>query len=218
MKLKRNIIHELPNLVHLDSSPYLRTDDWDWRGGCQRDYLEGTEMKTFEDWACNYGEMTDTEKQAAESACESAYDASSDVQQEPIAWVSPIVADFFSVGNGIAEFSYVKTEKHSIPLHPFPPDAQAEIAKRDERIVELEQQLQQAFRSANDWAKKANESHCTPFYSEQAAEISRLKGVIAKCKVALSEVHDYYTAGQVRKLGRDAQVVEALAAIKGEGL
>ena len=66
------------------------------------------------------------------------------------------------------------------------PYAQAEIAKRDKRIKELEEALV---------GYKADQAELIAKDVKQAAEISRLKGVIVKCKGALlrrKETHSPY--------------------------
>ena len=69
---------------------------------------------------------------------QSAYDAAPDVKQEPVAWVE--VADSYEGPYEFHGAALLGIGKHN--LYTFPPDAQAEIAKRDARIAELEQDLQ----------------------------------------------------------------------------
>ena len=77
-------------------------------------------------------------------------------------------------------------------------DAQAEIAKRDERIDSLTA------------AGAEYQRQCF----EQAAEITRLKGVIGKCKEALEDSHQNINQerGFASEIKRDIE--QALAAIK----
>lgn len=64
------------------------------------------------------------------------YDAAPEVNQEPLAWM--LKEDGDVEYNGSDRFSCGRTG--GTPLFSFPPDAQAEIAKLDARIAELEQQ------------------------------------------------------------------------------
>ena len=84
-------------------------------------------------------------------------------------------------------------------------NVQAEIAKRDARIAELEGECAGRRDDLANFARITSER-----VEQQAAEISRLKGVIAKCKDAL-----IYHTEQTRPILRTN---EALAAIKEEGL
>ena len=144
------------------------------------------------------------------------------------------------------------------------PDAQAEIAKRDERIAELEADQDKANAAVaigNYLGKTYNYAWCDTslasqtidllkeqaarikeleerrceicgyaehhrehtgclrvFVDEQAAEITRLKGVIEKCKEALEDSHQNINQerGFASEIKRDIE--QALAAIKEEGL
>ena len=95
-------------------------------------------------------------------------------------------------------------------VHPL--YAQAEIAKRDARIAELESILNEA---------------CTEREKEQAAEIARLKAVIGKCKETISGMQEWFEAEdnhagttfyERMDMCQNVQIktVEALSAIKGE--
>ena len=126
------------------------------------------------------------------------YDAAPEIQQEPAAIVDANDDGYW------ADILPDRSVKVGQPLYAFPPDAQAEIAKRDARIKELEfswagcsQQLKDACADLDEVERQRD---------EQAAEISRLKGVIAKCEVALNWFNEYPLTH------------EALAAIKEEGL
>ena len=123
----------------------------------------------------------------------------------------------------------------------FPPDAQAEIAKRDARIESLTSAGAEYQRQCFEQAARIKELEATceehRQYAldaylddedsalaklairnhEQAAEIARLKGVIAKCKeVLISNTSDLQEPNFVTLA--DWRVREALAAIKEEGL
>ena len=146
------------------------------------------------------------------------------------------------------------------------PYAQAEIAKRDERIESLTSAGAEYQRQCFEQAKRIEEleeedgllcadcmdtgwlenrvegkypctcvSETEPYQilvqqnSEQAAEISRLKGLIAKCSVALSGMNEWFDAEENHEGTTfyqrvemcnlvQIQTAEALAAIKEEGL
>lgn len=66
------------------------------------------------------------------------YDAAPEIQKNPVAWM--IDDDGDVEYNGVDRFSCGRTG--GVPLYTYPPDAQEEIDKRDERIAELEQDLQ----------------------------------------------------------------------------
>ena len=91
------------------------------------------------------------------------------------------------------------------------PYAQAEIAKRDKRIKELEQQIARLKTVPMKYRRMEFNAQLQRENTEQAAEISRLKSVIEKCKDgiegALSDDLPYIN-----------ECKEALAAIKEEGL
>ena len=95
------------------------------------------------------------------------YDAAPEIQKNPVAWM--IDDDGDVEYNGVDRFSCGRTG--GVPLYTFPPDAQAEIAKLNARIDSLTA------------AGAEYQRQCF----EQAAEISRLKAVIAKCKDALEQ-------------------------------
>ncbi len=60
-----------------------------------------------------------------------------EVKQEPVAWLS-----VDCIGERYLCFSKPVDNDLVTPIYTFPPDAQAEIAKRDKWIKELEQELQ----------------------------------------------------------------------------
>lgn len=78
----------------------------------------------------------------------------------------------------------------------------SEIAKRDARIKDLEEECVGRRDDLADFARITSER-----VDQQAAEISRLNGVIAKCNTAL-----------IRPIRNYRLIYEALAAIKEEGL
>ena len=104
------------------------------------------------------------------------------------------------------------------PLYAFPPDAQAEIAKLDKRIAELEERRCEICGYAEH--HREHTGCLRVFVDEQSAEIVRLKAVIEKCENALEH------CGQGRcsdDMDDDTfcnveLVEETLAAIKKEGL
>ena len=127
--------------------------------------------------------------------------------------------------------------EYSYAIHP---DAQAEIAKRDERITELERAIDNemvvshigVFDSSYDPKEALNKLQCYAqdlgaFFAqnqlkEQAAEISRLKGVVAKAGLLLepyiygqfADDFDQPLAKSIRKNIRELCEAVALAAIK----
>ena len=125
---------------------------------------------------------------------QAAYDAAPDVKQEPFGYVREIRP---------MEWKFSKTTSWGPevwkPVFTFPIDAQAEIAKRDARIAELE-------------------THINTLAREQAAEISRLKALVEKCKEVLEDSHQ--NINQERGFASEIKhdIEQALAAIKEEGL
>ena len=120
------------------------------------------------------------------------------------------------------------------PLFAYPPDAQAEIAKRDARIETLEIRLS-GFSDLTGLMQSSLEgdtsriSELLDQNEKQASEIARLKAVIAKCKETISGMQEWFEAEdnhagttfyERMDMCKNVQVktVEALAAIKEEGL
>ena len=78
---------------------------------------------------------------------QSAYDAAPEVKQEPVAevvWFDPATLPFPEKPGKIIDGSMAFMDGATVgtKLFAYPPDALAEIAKRDARIAELEQDLQ----------------------------------------------------------------------------
>ena len=117
------------------------------------------------------------------------YDAAPEVKQEPVAKVDANDECYW------ADILPDRSVKVGQLLYAFPPDAQAEIAKRDARIDSLTA------------AGAEYQRQCF----EQAAEISRLKGVIAKCEGVLNAIEE-------GDFALSDYVEIAIAAIKEEGL
>ena len=117
---------------------------------------------------------------------------------------------------------------------PFPPDAQAEIAKQDERIAELEADQDKANAAVAignylgktynyAWCDTSLASQTIDLLKEQAAEISRLKALVGECEKKLRSIKtDVDSAPHIpisMTLNEIAfSVEEAIAAIKEEGL
>ena len=118
--------------------------------------------------------------------------AAPEVKQEPVAEVDANDECYW------ADILPDRNVKVGQLLYAFPPDAQAEIAKRDARIESLTS------------AGAEYQRQCF----EQAEEISRLKGVIAKCKDALEDSHQ--NINQERGFASDIKqdIEQTLAAIK----
>ena len=94
-------------------------------------------------------------------------------------------------------------------------DAEKEIARRDTRIKELEERRCEICGYAEH--HREHTGCLRVFVNEQAAEISRLKGVLAKCKETLvSSISDLQEPNFATLAAW--RIKEALAAIKEEGL
>ena len=176
-----------------------------------------------------------------------------EVKQEPVAWVE--VADSYEGPYEFHGAALLGIGKHN--LYAFPPDAQAEIAKRDARIAELEADQDKANAAVaigNYLGKTYNYAWCNTslasqtidllkeqaarikeleerrceicgyaehhrehtgclrvLVDEQAAEITRLREVLAKCR-------DGIEGSSSDCLPYINKCKEALAAIKEEGL
>lgn len=137
---------------------------------------------------------------------QAAYDAAPEVEQEPFGYVREIRP---------GEWKFSKTTSWGpdvwSPVYRFPLDAQAEIAKQAARIAELEAVEEQRDQMIADLYEKRGNDLIK--IDEQAAEISRLKGVIAKCKETLvSSISDLQEPNFVTLAAW--RVKEAIAAIK----
>ena len=141
---------------------------------------------------------------------QSAYDAAPDVKQEPVAWVE--VADSYEGPYEFHGAALLGIGKHN--LYTFPPDAQAEIAKRDARISRLENELADALdlKAGNGPTALAMQaarikeleeeilllesngvmatvvSGQKETIEQQAAEISRLKALVGECEKKLRSI------------------------------
>ncbi len=121
-----------------------------------------------------------------------------EVKQEPVAIVDANDEGYW------ADILPDRSVKVGQPLFAYPPDAQAEIAKRDKRIKELEGKCKASFDKRGELTRKiAGFSELTDLMQsslegdtlriselleqneKQATEIARLKAVIAKCKTLL---------------------------------
>lgn len=157
------------------------------------------------------------------------YDAAPEVKQEPFGYVREIRP---------SEWKFSKTTSWGPevwkPVFVFPLDAQAEIAKRDKRIAELEERRCEICGYAEH--HREHTGCLRVFVNEQSAEIARLKVVVGKCGNALSraakaristlrnadpdhEGYPYKSDEEVARIdGYTLPMLEALAAIKDEGL
>ena len=141
------------------------------------------------------------------------YDAAPEIRKNPVAWM--IDDDGDVEYNGVDRFSCGRTG--GVPLYTFPPDAQAEIAKRDARIETLEIRLS-GFSDLTGLMQSSLEgdtsriSELLDQNEKQADEIERLKGVIAKCACSLHAITKRANYLDVLDIAREAN--EALAAIK----
>ena len=159
---------------------------------------------------------------------QAAYDAAPEVQQEPVARVT----GYFGGRLVIEPLNPAAVFLKDTALYIFPPDAQAEIAKRDERIAKLlravadhvtvrgEQstkiarlQREVANRNARalegDKAIAIRETLLDQIMAHEQS-IARLKAVIGRCKEVLDDVHSWVGMAE----GAFDIVEEALAAIK----
>ena len=168
---------------------------------------------------------------------QSAYDAAPDVKQEPVAEVVERLDEDRYFKCEVLEGAMPCV---GVKLFALPPDAQAEIRERDARISRLENELADALdlKAGNgptalamqaarikeleekltvcvfdrDTYKRHLDTR-TQQHSKQAAEISRLREVLAKCKKALNRLLFHGNTEWATTAGE-----EALAAIKEEGL
>lgn len=102
-------------------------------------------------------------------------------------------------------------------------DAQAEIAKRDERIVELESRLSgfSALTGLMQSSLEGDTQRIGELLNErdkQAAEISRLKALVGKCEEALDDAHRNINPERGCADEIEHSIEQALSAIKEEGL
>lgn len=131
--------------------------------------------------------------------------AAPEIKQEPFGYVREIRP---------WEWKFSKTTSWGsevwLPVYRFPPDAQAEIAKRDERITKLEKKAELPMK----YKRMQFNAELQREVAEQAAEIARLKGVIAKCKEALEDSHQ--NINQERGFASEIEhdIEQALAVIK----
>ena len=123
----------------------------------------------------------------------------------------------------IADFEELERQKDQIASAESSPITEevedilrSEIAKRDARIKELEERRCEICGYAEH--HREHTGCLRVFVNEQDAEISRLKGVIAKCKEALEDSHQ--NINQERGFASEIEhdIEQALAAIKEEGL
>ena len=137
------------------------------------------------------------------------YDAAPEVKQEPVAIVDANDEGYW------ADILPDRSVKVGQPLFAYPPDAQAEIAKRDNRIKELEQQIARLKTVPMKYRRMGFNAQLQRENTEQAAEITRLKAVIAKCEEVL-ELNLVFmdTPIDQRKVQPYTQTYDALAAIK----
>ena len=150
---------------------------------------------------------------------QAAYDAAPEMKQDPFGYVREIRP---------MEWKFSKTTSWGPevwkPVFTFPIDDQAEIAKRDARIAELEADQDKANAAVAignylgktynyAWCDTSLASQTIDLLKEQSAEIARLKGVLAKCKETLvSNISDLQEPNFVTLASW--RVKEALAAIK----
>ena len=172
---------------------------------------------------------------------QAAYDAAPEMKQEPVGIDWPDY-HYEAMGCGLEDIGIkdkydamrygwdqaIERCAERIPekLFEFPPDAQAEIAKRDKRVKELEGKCKASFDKRGELTRKiAGFSELTDLMQsslegdtlriselleqneKQAAEIARLKSVIGKCKdVVQNDYTDFSSYFVARR--------EALAEIK----
>lgn len=162
---------------------------------------------------------------------QSMYDAAPEVKQEPVEIDWPeyhyeamgcgledrgITDKYDAMRYGWDEAIERCAERIPKKLFELPPDAQAEIAKRDERIKELESNIN-AF--AREQAQKMlNNGAYSDKVNQQAAEISRLKALVGQCKEVLEDSHQ--NINQERRFASEIEqdIEQTLAAIREEGL
>ena len=144
-----------------------------------------------------------------------------EVKQEPVAWVE--VVDSYEGPYEFHGAALLGIGRHN--LYTFPPDAQAEIAKRDARIAELEERLNEAVGGfKRDLVKQLQD--CRRSKERQAAEISRLKALLqdtgnyqyqcVRCFHKYNE--DVSESGDCPVCGCTDEEAKSIAAIKEEGL
>ena len=139
------------------------------------------------------------------------YDAAPEVKQEPVAWEYVEHGRTFLIPH---DSPYVHQMQNGewTPLFSFPPYAQAEITKRGARIAELEERLNEAVGGfKRDLVKQLQD--CRKSKEMQAAEITRLREVLAKCQWLLQLAKKWAIPEQAMP-----HIEETLAAIKEEGL
>ena len=165
---------------------------------------------------------------------QTAYDAAPEVNQDPVAIVDANDEGYW------ADILPDRSVKVGQPLFAYPPEAQDEIAKRDDLIVELKtlheneafntkyfklhyEELGKEFSKQAERIKeleealvgyKADQAELIAWDVEQASEITRLKAVIGKCKEALEDCHQNINQerGFASEIKRDIE--QTLAAIK----
>ena len=130
--------------------------------------------------------------------------AAPDIQQEPIGYID-------------GHYGFVRTKEGinmqiGAKAYAFPPDAQAEITKRDERIKGLKNKAELPMK----YKRMQFNAELQKEVAKQAAEIARLNAVIAKCACSLHTITKRANYLDVLDIAREAN--EALAAIKEEGL
>ena len=141
-----------------------------------------------------------------------------EIQQEPIAWQCDVLqsdATFKTEFSSIEPPVNMYSVRNVIPLYRSHPDAQAEIAKRDEHIAELEKKAELPMK----YKRMQFNAELQKEVEDQAAEISRLKEVIAKVLPALTKTLSALIDENPlcwQEIIQEAK--EALAAIKEEGL
>ena len=154
---------------------------------------------------------------------QTAYDAAPEVKQEPVAIVDANDEGYW------ADILPDRSVKVGQPLFAYAPDAQAEIAKLDARIAELEADQDKANAAVAignylgktynyAWCNTSLASQTIDLLKEQASEISRLKAVIGKCKEVLEDCHQ--NINQERRFASEIErdIEQTLDAIKEIGL
>ena len=146
-----------------------------------------------------------------------------EVKQEPVAIVDANDEGYW------ADILPDRSVKVGQPLFAYAPDAQAEIAKLDARIAELEADQDKANAAVAignylgktynyAWCNTSLASQTIDLLKEQASEISRLKAVIGKCKEVLEDCHQ--NINQERRFASEIErdIEQTLDAIKEIGL
>ena len=131
------------------------------------------------------------------------YDAAPEVKQEPVAIVGELYPQ-----------TKLELNRRGIPvgafLYTFPPDAQAEITKRDERIKELKNKAELPMK----YKRMQFNAELQKEVAKQAAEIARLNAVIAKCHSAISQCKQWQEGTNTLTCHNHDAVEDALTAIK----